>query len=71
MDKGWTYEIYGSYDRGVGEQTQPIMNETNLTLSLGTLRLDYDGNPICGISSPAGIGFITSNECVPVDFLAP
>jgi iron complex outermembrane receptor protein len=71
MDKGWSYEFYASYDRGVGEQTQPVMNETNLMLTLGTLRLNSDGNPICGISAPAGLGFITPNECVPVNFLAP
>ncbi len=70
-NKDWSYEIYGSYDRGTGEQTQPVMNETNLTLTLGTLRLDSNGSLICGISAPAGIGFITPNECVPVNFLAP
>jgi len=69
--KGWTYEMFASYDRGVGKQEQPIMNESNLALTLGTLRLDVNGNPICGVNSPAGIGFITPNECVPVDFLAP
>ncbi|MEH6384379.1 MAG: TonB-dependent receptor [Colwellia sp.] len=69
-NKGWTYEVFASYDRGVGDQTQPVMNETNLALTLGTLRLDNTGNPICGISAPAGIGFITANECVPVDFFA-
>ncbi|MFQ3195402.1 MAG: iron complex outermembrane receptor protein, partial [Colwellia sp.] len=69
-NKGWTYEVFASYDRGVGDQTQPVMNETNLALTLGTLRLDNTGNPICGISAPAGIGFITTNECVPVDFFA-
>jgi len=71
MDKGWSYEMFASYDRGVGEQTQPIMNESNLALTLGTLRLDNSGNPICGVNPPAGIGFITGNACVPVDFLAP
>ncbi|MBA6380322.1 MULTISPECIES: TonB-dependent siderophore receptor [unclassified Colwellia] len=69
-NKGWSYEVFVSYDRGVGDQTQPVMNETNLALSLGTLRLDNAGNPICGINAPAGIGFITANECVPVDFFA-
>jgi iron complex outermembrane recepter protein len=69
--KGWTYELFASYDRGVGEQTQPVMNESNLALTLGTLRLDNDGNAICGVNAPAGIGFITANECVPVNFLAP
>lgn len=70
-DKGWTYEMFASYDRGVGEQNQPIMNESNLALTLGTLRVDSGGNLICGVNAPAGIGFITPNECVPVNFLAP
>jgi len=34
------------------------------------LRLDADGNPICGINAPVGLGFITPNECVPVNFFA-
>ncbi|WOH39343.1 TonB-dependent receptor [Thalassotalea fonticola] len=67
---GWSYEMFVSYDRGVGKQDQPIMNESNLALTLGTLRLDVDGNPICGVSAPAGLGFITANECVPVNFFA-
>lgn len=70
-NKGWTYEIFASYDRGVGKQDQPIMNESNLALTLGTLRLDVNGNPICGVNAPAGIGFITPQECVPVNFYAP
>ncbi|WP_286235533.1 TonB-dependent receptor domain-containing protein [Thalassotalea sediminis] len=70
-DKGWTYEFFASYDRGVGKQHQPIMNESNLALTLGTLRLDNEGNPICGVNTPSGIGFITPNECVPVNFFAP
>ena len=70
-NNNWTYEMFASYDRGVGEQSQPVMNETNLSLTLGTLRLDSEGNLKCGVTAPAGIGFITPNECVPVDFLAP
>jgi len=31
--KGWSYEMFVSYDRGVGKQDQPIMNESNLALS--------------------------------------
>lgn len=70
-DNNWSYETFISYDRGVGKQSQPVMNETNLSLTLGTLRLDVNGNPICGINVPSGLGFITSNNCVPVDFFAP
>jgi iron complex outermembrane receptor protein len=70
-DKGWTYEMFGSYDRGVGKQDQQIMNESNLALTLGTLRVDPSGNLICGVNAPAGINFITPQDCVPVNFYAP
>jgi len=69
-DQGWTYELFASYDRGVGDQSQPIMNESNLALATGTLRLDFSGTPICGVNAPAGIGFISANECVPINFFA-
>jgi iron complex outermembrane receptor protein len=72
QDNYWSYEIFASYDRGVGDQTQPVINETNLSLALGTLRLDNEGNAICGIGAgPNDIGFITPNPCVPINFFAP
>jgi iron complex outermembrane receptor protein len=71
-DKGWSYDFYASYDRGTGDQSQPVLNENNLLLSLETLRLDSDGNPICGVAANNNdIGFLTPNSCVPVNFFAP
>ena len=70
--KNWTYETFFSYDRGVGFVTEALMNETNLNLALNTLRLNSDGDPICGV--PLGsndFGFLTGQNCTPVDFFHP
>ncbi|MCF8474433.1 MAG: TonB-dependent receptor [Emcibacter sp.] len=71
QDKNWSYDISVSYDRGVGYQSQNILNETNLILATETLRLDSDGNLICGVPVAHDIGFISPQACVPVNFLAP
>jgi iron complex outermembrane recepter protein len=68
-DSTWSYEGFFSYDRGIGFQAQPILFEPNLILATQTIRLDPNGNVICGISNPtAGFGgFDTPNDCVPLD----
>lgn len=68
-DSTWSYEGFFSYDRGIGFQAQPILFEPNLILATQTIRLDPDGNVICGIANPtAGFGgFDTPNDCVPLD----
>ena len=78
IDAGWFgrhnigYDVFASYDRGTGFQSQPLLNESNLILALETLRLDANGNPICGIPTPSNeIGFLTPQPCVPVNFFAP
>ena len=71
-DNAWSYDFYASYDRGTGDQSQPVLNENNLLLSLETSRLDADGNIICGVPpNNNDIGFLTPTECVPVNFFAP
>jgi len=70
-DNDWNYDANFSYDRGVGFQSQPVLNEVNLGLSLDTLRLDVNGNPICGLNTTFDIGFRTPQKCVVVDFFAP
>lgn len=67
----WAYDIYASYDRGVGYQSQPFMNEENLLLFLNTLRLDSDGNPTCGTVPGTSFGFTTPQDCVIIDFFNP
>jgi iron complex outermembrane receptor protein len=71
--KGWNYEMHASYDRGMGHQSQQVLHEGNLFLSNETLRLDVNGNPICGLnkqSSDLG-GFLTLKDCVVTDWFAP
>lgn len=69
-DSSWSYDGFVSYDRGIGFQSQPVLFEPNLELSLYTLRLDVNGNPICGVAgnnSSIGFGFTTADTCVPLD----
>jgi len=72
--KGWNYEVAATYDRGDGAATQPIMNENHAIATLETLRLDADGNVICGVPIRYnGTGFggiITPTSCVPVNWFA-
>ncbi|CAN5245352.1 TonB-dependent receptor [soil metagenome] len=78
VDAGWFgrhnigYDVFASYDRGTGFQSQLLLNETNLILALETLRLDAGGNPVCGVPTRNNqIGFLTPQPCVPVNFFAP
>ena len=68
-DSSWSYEGFFSYDRGIGFQAQPILFENNLILATQTIRLNPDGEVICGITNPtSGFGgFDTPNACVPLD----
>jgi len=68
-DTSWSYEGFFSYDRGIGFQAQPILFEPNLILATQTVRLDANGDVICGIPNPtSGFGgFDTPNACVPLD----
>ena len=70
-DHNVAYDVSVSYDRGTGFESRPILNELNLILSLDTLRLNSDGEAICGIPSADAFGFINPNPCVPVDLFAP
>lgn len=70
-ENNWTYDAFFAYDRGTGFQSQTILFEPNLILSQQTLRLDANGNPICGVPlRENGNGFLTPNDCVPVNFFA-
>ncbi len=70
-EHNWNYDAYFTYDRGSGFQSQTILFEPNLTLALQTLRLDADGNVICGLKIENPNGFLTPQECVPVNLFAP
>ncbi len=70
-DRNWSYDIFGSYDRGTGFQEQPLMSETNLDIALETLRFNAAGNLTCGIQQRSNdLGFITQQPCVIIDFFA-
>ncbi|MEZ5561041.1 MAG: TonB-dependent receptor [Pseudomonadales bacterium] len=71
-DRNWSFDGFFSYDRGTGDQSQPVLDENALLLSLETARLNSDGEVICGVpASNNDIGFLTPAECVPVNFFAP
>lgn len=70
---GWNYEISAAYDRGMGHQSQPVMHEEHLFLSNETLRLDVNGEPICGLTRQTADfgGILSPQPCVVVDWFAP
>ena len=72
-DKGWNYEMFASYDRGMGHQSQPVMHEEHLFATTQTTRLDVNGNPVCGFTSRSSDigGILSLKDCVVVDWFAP
>lgn len=71
-EKNWVYDIYVSYDRSLGTSDQPIINDPNLRESLDTLRLNADGEPVCGLPRTAlDFGFPNVPDCVVVDWFSP
>lgn len=69
QDRGWTYDAGVTYDRSYGTATQPILQENAIRESLDTLRLDPDGNLICGLERTSlSFGFLTPQDCVVVDY---
>jgi iron complex outermembrane receptor protein len=70
QDKGWIYDIYGSYEESSGTSIQAGMFEPHIRESIDTLRMTPTG-PICGLPRTAsGFGFITPADCVVVDWFA-
>jgi len=70
-DKGWTWDTYFSYDRGTGFVAQPILFEPHLQAALNIVR-NPDGSVSCAGSNVSDVfGFLTPQECVPVDLLNP
>lgn len=72
-EREWNYEMFASYDRGMGHQSQPVLHEEHLFISNETLRLDADGNVTCGLTGITADygGILTLKECVPVNWFAP
>jgi iron complex outermembrane receptor protein len=71
-NRNWVYDLSVSYDRSYGVASQPIISEFAVREALDTLRLDSNGNVICGLDRTAtSFGFLTPTPCVPVNFFAP
>ena len=74
-EKEWNYEMFASYDRGMGHQDQPVMHSEHLQLATQTLRLDMNGDPVCGVRNLSGVpdygGVLTPQTCVPTNFFGP
>lgn len=71
-ENNWTWDAYLSYDRGIGFQAQPVIDEQRLINSTLGLYQDADtGELRCGIPAGFGLGgFDTREECVPLDLFA-
>jgi len=70
--RGWSYDAFASYEESSGTSIAPGINENHVLMSVDTLRLDNDGNVICGTPRRTGsFGFTTQNDCVPVNWFAP
>ncbi|TDI60368.1 MAG: TonB-dependent receptor [Alphaproteobacteria bacterium] len=69
-EKNWAYDVFMTYDRGVGAVEQPLLSEPQLILATQTTFVDGSGNVRCGIDINDQFGFLTPQTCVPVDFFA-
>ena len=70
--RNWIYDASVSYDRSFGTSKQRIMIDPHLRESLYTLRMDADGNLVCGIPNDTlNFGFPNAPDCVVVDFFSP
>jgi iron complex outermembrane receptor protein len=69
----WSWDAFFSYDRGIGFQSQPVMDEQRLIASTLGVYQDADTGEIrCGIPPGFGLGgFDTRNTCVPLNLFAP
>jgi len=71
QDKGWIYDVFAAYEESSGTSIQAGMLEPHIRESIDTLRLDMDGNLVCGLPlRQPGFGFVTPASCVPVDWFA-
>lgn len=71
-DRGWVYDVFAAVEESSGTSIQAGMLEPHVRESIDTLRIDADGNLVCGLERTApGFGFLTPRECVVVDWFAP
>jgi iron complex outermembrane receptor protein len=71
-DNNWYYDAFGSYEESSGTSIQPGMFEPNITQSIDTMRVNWDGELECGTErAAAGFGFLTPANCVVIDWFSP
>ncbi len=72
-ERDWVYDAWVSYDRSFGTSKQRVMIDPHLRESIYTMRMDADGNLICGIrdDDTLNFGFPNSPGCVVTNFFAP
>ena len=70
-EKNWIYDAFVSWEESSGTSVQAGMLEPHIRESIDTLRIDSDGNLVCGLERTApGFGFLTPAACVPVNWFA-
>jgi iron complex outermembrane receptor protein len=70
-DNGWIYDVFVSLEESSGTSVQAGMMEPHIRESIDTLRINANGDLVCGLERTApGFGFLTPRECVVVDWFA-
>ena len=70
-DNNWVYDVFVALEESSGTSVQAGMLEPHIRESIDTLRIDSNGNLVCGLElSHPGFGFLTPRECVVVDWFA-
>jgi len=70
-DKGWVYDVFVAAEESSGTSVQAGMMEPHIRESIDTLRMNANGDLVCGLERTApGFGFLTPRECVVVDWFA-
>ncbi len=70
-DRGWVYDVFVSVEESSGTSVQAGMMEPHIRESIDTLRVDANGDLVCGLERTApGFGFLTPRDCVVVDWFA-
>jgi iron complex outermembrane recepter protein len=70
-DNNWVYDVFVALEESSGTSVQAGMMEPHIRESIDTLRINANGDLVCGLERTApGFGFLTPRECVVVDWFA-
>lgn len=70
-DNNWVYDVFVAVEESSGTSVQAGMFEPHIRESIDTLRVNANGDLVCGLERTApGFGFLTPRECVVVDWFA-